>query len=263
MEKLYYDINKSNEDLAAINRNDILLTYEAEFDEFLTEETVWSKDSSYFIHNNFLYFSKIKIKEKYYIFKLEYENLLKDKNRNEKEKKRIKKSLTAFELSNTDEFLEKYDSPLIEIENLLKEEFKSFPNLIVETPHFYQCTCDIKKQINIDDVDKELLEKIKNSFMFDINPFLYDLNNHLYESINGNIYCLKPLFYRKNTDFKYGFYMNSERSSKYPTNVCVFFCFEKLSLKERNMIISNYILKDFYDSYDNPSNKRDLIFVEF
>jgi hypothetical protein len=249
MEKLYYDINKPNENLAAIYRNDILLTYEAEFDKFLTEETVWSEDSSYFIHEGFIYYSKKRLNELYDNEEKEFLECLE----NEYPSSNISEETIQ-------EYLEKFNTPILKMEDLLKEELKCFPNLIVETPHFYQCDYNIKRQLNVDDIDKEIVQKIKKLFTDDINPLLYDLQGFLYEDNYDKVYCLKPLNYSKNIHFKYGFFMTTKQSLKYSNDLCIFFSFDKLSVEERNIIISYYRL---INDYDNEPKKRNLIFVEF
>lgn len=259
---MYYTEEDFKKNIITKKRNDILLTFEAEFDEFLPlgedEWTKWDKNSFLIVHKNFVFYSKNRVNELYEEEKKEYEESMNEENYQEFSKK-MEKRYDIFNISDhrVESYFEKYDPSILKIEELFDPDVHSFPNLIVETPHFYQCGDNIKRKIKIDDIDKELLEKIKKSFIYDINPLLNDLEDYIFEGNDDKIYCLSPFLYSKNLYFKYGIFFNAKNSQKYPNDVTVFFSFNKLSIQERNLVMCYYDMASFYDE------KKNLIFVEY
>lgn len=264
---MYYTEEDIKKNKMAQKRNDFLLTFEAEFDEFLPIEeewTKWDKNSCFIVHNGSVFYSKSRMKETYEEEKNITEQSLSDENFKKKVLNKVEKQYDILNVD--DENIEKCDPTILKfgnfttpkIEEMFDKNIKSFPKLITETPHFYQCGQNIKRKITVDDIDKDVVERIQNHFSDDINPFFCDLEDYIFEDENGKFYCLQPLYYSQNPYFKYGFFFNTKNSQKYPNNICIFFSFKKLSSEERNLVIAYYNMTGY--NYDKNKN---LIFVEF
>jgi hypothetical protein len=123
------------------------------------------------------------------------------------------------------------------VKNLFTNPPGGFPKLVLETPQFYQCIDLGTNVISIDDVDAELLVKIKNTFTDDINPLLTDLSNKLH-LVGDNIYCCDYLSFETNTNAKLGVLMTANETEKYTAGNVYFFPFEPLTTEQQIFVTS-------------------------
>jgi len=212
-----------NEDLASgCRRTNQILALEAEFDTFVHPEMVWGEDDQFCIHERYTYFFKKRLEFLADKEDFNYKNIpagfveLAEKI----------KSFLGYEL--------KTDNPKDFIKSLFADSIPGLPPILEETPQFYKCM-PLGKKLVVDDVNRQVLDKIQATFTHDINPLLENLTNHLY--IGDAVYCPAAHLYEYNPAAKYGIFLTAdENSKKYVKGKTYFFSFGPLTSRKKEFI---------------------------
>lgn len=213
-------------------RTNTILALEADFDTFVDPEMYWGYWDQFCQHEGHSYYSKDWIRD----------NVQKDQlsiSSDTKDSKLIEHKNKAKEVFGD----ELYNGVTLEfVTDLFKNNPAGFPTLVSETPNFYQCIDLGQDTISIDDLDKTLLEKIKNSFIDNINPLLADLTDKLY-LINNKIYCSDCLAFENNPNNKLGVLMIARDATKYKSGNAYFFPFSTLTSKQEDAVRSMALIE--------------------
>jgi hypothetical protein len=129
-----------------------------------------------------------------------------------------------------------------DIHSLFRNSPSGFPELILETPQFFQCKDIGQTQITIDALNRELLNKIQTSFTDSKVPLLSNLNGCLY--LDGDtVYCTNYLAFEENTTARLGVLMIPTVSTKYKIGDAYFFPFAPLTEEQKTFVTSLGLLE--------------------
>lgn len=208
-------------------RTSTILALEADFDAFVSPEMYWGIWDLFCQHDGNTYFHKDWIRE----------NIGRDQVE-------LAKDSSNTELMNhistvTSAFGAEFHSGVTFdfVAELFRNAPAGFPTLTIETPNFFQCIDLGTDVITIDQLDRELLTKIKNTFTDDINPLLADLTNKLYLK-DDKIYCCDYLSFEQNANNKLGVFMIAKDSEKYTAGNGYFFPFNTLTAEQETAVRS-------------------------
>ena len=224
--------------------NEVSMAFEAEFDIYQEEEIDWGVWYEYFIHKDFMYCYKPMLEN---ILKSDLENIENDKNNQGLKQKFIDFINLAKETLSESYSLEKIPGvPFKSLEELKKSvigKIEGIPNLVSETPQFFQFEKPKGELITPQNLTKETLLSIKKTFKGNINPFFTEMSECLFDN-NGKICCVDLLAFSENEYFKYGIILNTiTDDDSFSTKYNYFFPFEKIELEKENSIkkIISYI----------------------
>jgi hypothetical protein len=208
-------------------RTQTMLALEAEYDTFVSPEMFWGHWDLFCQHEGHSYYYKDWIKTNIQYDQTDVSN---DSTNGE----------LLAQIENVNAFLGNniHSGPSLEfVEGLFATPPAGFPTVLLSTPQFYQCIDLGTNVISIDDVDAELLVKIKNTFTDNINPLLTDLSNKLH-LVGDNIYCCDYLSFETNPNAKLGVLMTVHESEKYTVGNACFFPFAPLTAEQQQFITS-------------------------
>jgi hypothetical protein len=212
-----------NDDLiSGCRRTNQILALEAEFDTFVHPEMVWGEDDQFCIHEKYTFFYKKRLE---FLAKQEDDNY---KNVAEALKPLLEKvkAHLGYEL--------KTDNPVDFIKSLFTGSIPGLPPILEETPQFYKCM-PLGKKLVIDDINRQVLDRIRDTFTNDLNPLLENLTNHLY--IGEEVYCPAAHLYEYNPTAKYGIFLTADNSSKkYIPGKTYFFPFGPMTSRKKEFI---------------------------
>ncbi len=203
-------------------RTSTILALEAEYDTFVDPEMVWGVWDLYCLHE-----------EKMYYYKNFLEQFFTEDSNN-----RETDSETPLQVE-TDNFLKSFLAPkqaiagaetFDSIKLLIENPPSGFPKFLIETPQFFQFDHPGEK-ITIDNLDKALLDNIKNTFNGNINPLLSNLNDRLFIK-DGQISCVDLMIFDENPNGKFGIVMVPNESEKYDVTKAYFFAFAPLTAEQ-------------------------------
>jgi hypothetical protein len=199
-------------------RTNTIFALEAEYDTFVDPEMEWGVWDLYCRHD-----------DKTYYYKNHLETMFGDDSA-------VRATDTESDIQvETDTFLKSFlaktaiadINSLDAIRLLIQTPPGGFPKFVIETPQFFQFD-NLGQSISIDDLDRPLLDKIKNTFTSDANPLLWNLVNRLFIKDN-EIVCADLLRFDNNPTAKLGIIMVPEKSEKYDNSKAYFFAFSPLT----------------------------------
>jgi hypothetical protein len=131
---------------------------------------------------------------------------------------------------------------LEEVYALFRNPPAGFPEFQLETPQFFQCRDIGQTQVTIDDLDRNLLNKIQSSFSGSKCPFLANVAQTLY--LDGDtVYCTDFLAFEENTTARLGILMIPTESTKYKIGDAYFFPFAPLTEEQKTFVTSLGLLE--------------------
>lgn len=168
-------------------RDEAILAFEAEFDQYVPTTLEWAKNNHYFIYGNSMYYYKPTLQEEINKELLDHEETL--------------DASLMEELSNLG--MDPIFNGLLsfeDIKEMIKSSPKGLPKFISESPHFLEFESVGMNEITQDMMTKELLDKIKNTFVGEYTyiPFL---NNNMFYLKDGEVFFTDILGWTKDEDF--------------------------------------------------------------
>ena len=214
-------------------QNEVSMAFEAEFDIYQEEEIDWGVWYEYFTHKDFMYCYKPMLEN---ILKSDLENIENDKT---KQDFINFINLTKETLTETHS-LEKIPGASLknieEVKSIVIGKVDGIPNLISETPQFFQFEKPKGELITPQNLTKETLLSIKETFKGNINPFFTEMSECLFND-NGKICCVDLLAFSENEHFKYGIILNTITDDDvFSTKYNYFFPFEQIESEKENNI---------------------------
>lgn len=237
------------------NEKDILYALEAEYDFYFGQSSFqwqWSHlRNEYFIYENFAYYYKPIIEENY---EMDEKDVLYDYENNidlEYYTKNIRENL-KIDIINVG----------VKYKELLEKKPKGFPKFEDETVSFFRLESVGPKSggklIELEDINKENMDLIRDSFSDDLNPYISNMYGNLYKKDNKMYYTSVYDWY-VNPIGKWGILMDTSKpSNKYANaeETAFFFSFEKLTEEQKKVV------KEIYESVRNESTKK-LVVINY
>lgn len=208
-------------------RTGTILALEAEYDTFVSPEMYWGYWDQYCIHDGNSYYYKDWMRT----------NIQRDQTELSSDSSN---STLASHISKVVAFLGAgfHEGVTVEfVEGLFANPPAGFPTVLLDTPQFYQCIDLGTDVITIDELNKELLTKIKNTFVDNINPLLADLTDKLH-LVGDKIYCTDYLSFENNPTAKLGVLMIAKETEKYTVGNAYFFPFAPLTPEQTEFVTS-------------------------
>jgi len=208
-------------------RTNTIFALEAEYDTFVDPEMYWGYWDQFCLHNGHSYYYKDWMKTN---VQRDQDELAKDSSN----------SALNSHISKVVDFLgaEFHSGVTVNfVEGLFSNPPDGFPTVLLDTPQFYQCIDLGKNVINIDDITKELLTKIQNTFTDNINPLLADLTDKLH-LVDDKVYCCDYLSFENNPTTKLGVLMIAKETTKYVSGNAYFFPFSTLTPEQKDFVTS-------------------------
>ena len=214
-------------------RTKTMFALEADFDTFVDGAMYWGNWDLFCQHEGHTYFHKDWIKEN---IKRDQDALAADSGN---------ATLNAHVTTVLSHFGPSFHSGVTyeTVAGMFKNNPAGFPTLTIETPNFFQCIDLGTDVITIDQLDRALLTKIKNTFVDDINPLLADLTNRLYLK-DDKVYCADYLAFEQNASNKLGVLMIAKGSEKYTEGNAYFFPFNTLTAEQETAVRSLALLEN-------------------
>lgn len=208
-------------------RTGTILALEADFDTFVSPEMYWGYWDTFCQHEGNTYYHKDWIRE----------NISRDQTALSADSSNS--ALASHVATVTSHFGANFHSGVTFdfVAGLFRNNPAGFPTLAIETPNFFQCIDLGTDVITIDQLDRALLTKIKNTFTDDINPLLADLTNKLYLK-DDKVYCCDYLSFENNANNKLGVLMIAKGSEKYTEGNAYFFPFNTLTAEQETAVKS-------------------------
>lgn len=208
-------------------RTQTILALEAEYDTFVSPEMFWGYWDQFCQHEGHSYYYKGLISV----------SIQRDQDVVESDQTNST-LLSHIEVVNA-RLGKNYHSVVTEeyVRNLFINPPGGFPKLTLETPQFFQCIDLGTDIITVDTLDRNLLNKIRDTFTSNVNPLLTDLSNKLH-LVNGNVYCSDYTKFEDNPSNKLGVLMIPKETEKYTAGNAYFFPFEPLTTEQQTFITS-------------------------
>jgi hypothetical protein len=208
-------------------RTNTIRALEAEYDTFVKPEMYWGYWDLFCQHEDHIYFYKEWMKT----------NIQGDQDTRETD---TADSAIQSHITAVNEFLS-FDyhagTTLEFVQELFANPPSGFPRMLLNTPQFYQSIDVGTTVIDIDNLDAEMLLKIKNTFVDDINPLLANLTGKLYQ-VGETIYCPDYLSFETNPLVKLGVLMIATETTKYTSGNSYFFPFAPLTASQVDFVNS-------------------------
>lgn len=128
------------------------------------------------------------------------------------------------------------------VSNFFRNSPAGFPVLQTETLQFFQCEDVGENHITIDELDRNLLNKIQTTFVGSLTPLFADVADSLYLH-NDKIYCTDYLAYGETTLSSLGVLMIPRETTKYQVGNAYFFPFSTLTEEQKELISSIGLLE--------------------
>jgi len=214
-------------------RTENILALEKEFDTVVSPEMQWGMYDEYCIH-----------KGKYYYQKSYLDNLVAGLGGGveDEDEEEVRPLLSKIEMFTG---LADWLNSRVDYRELIRMGISGVPKFIEETENFIvlESVGGNEQEIDIDDMTREILDIIQESFSNDINPLLSNLAEGLIIK-DGKAYHSGILGWRNNPFAKLGVFMNNGHSSKvYDTDgsVAFFFPFSPLTSEQKDFVETYYI----------------------
>jgi hypothetical protein len=213
-------------------RTQTILSLEAEYDTFVHPEMYWGFWDQWCRHEGYIYFNKYLIET---LIHVDTDSIESDRmNQNILPSIDIVEQFTGSRHHRI--------TTVDDIHSLFRNSPSGFPELILETPQFFQCKDIGQTQITIDALNRELLNKIQTSFTDSKVPLLSNLNGCLY--LDGDtVYCTNYLAFEENTTARLGVLMIPTESTKYTIGNAYFFPFNPLTNEQRTFVTNLGLLE--------------------
>jgi hypothetical protein len=232
-------------------RKNAVLAFEAEFDTFVDTNMHWGVYDMFFIHENYAYYYKPRLEE--YVNNFDEQEIL--------AKTSFVEAITDYLGHEASTLIHKKDLNWIRNEVFAKNP-PGLPKLVLETPNFFQLKieCDNPnnmEHINIDDLTRPTLDKIKQYIGGDYNPFLDSKMDLSVYNFDGRYYCMDPFAYNYNPtpQGQIGIFLEPETESlKYENamNNSYFFTFQRITPQQREFALN--LGKLYTSSPQRPNN---------
>lgn len=168
-------------------RDDAILAFEAEFDQYIPTTLQWSKNNHYFIYGNSMYYYKPALQEEINTELLDHENTSGDSMSEELLNLGINLSFLKF-------------NSIDQIREMIKSSPKGLPKFISESPHFFEFESVGMNEITQDMMTRELLNKIKDTFS-DSYTYLPFLDNNMFYLKDDEVFFTDILEWTKDENF--------------------------------------------------------------
>ena len=223
---------------AGCRRTMTILALEAEFDTFVSPEMFWGFWDQFCIHEGHSYYEKAFLQK----------NITDD-------------SAAQGDMAKLNELFDMlgyrlgYDNLSLDtIRDLFKSNPAGLPAFVSETPQFFECEDVGSKKINIDDLDRALLDRIRDTFVDDVHPLLSNTADCLHD-FNGKIFCTDVLAYENNPNGKLGLFMVPSVTEKYTVGEPYFFPFAPLTAEQLAIV-------ELYSDIDTEFTGKKLTIVD-
>lgn len=213
----------NDEEQRNCRRTNTILALEAEYDTFVSPEMFWGVYDLFCLHEGNTYYYKDWLRK----------NIELDNQVRANESADVQSSLSALSsyFSNSTVEPVTFES----LRNVFISQPSGFPDLVVETPQFFQCQDVGRDLITIDNLDRPTLNLIESTFTDDIHPLLADLTDRLIKK-DEKIYCVDPFAFKNSSTGKLGVMFNPSVSEKYDTSKVYFFPFKVLTNEQESAV---------------------------
>jgi hypothetical protein len=208
-------------------RTQTIFALETEFNTYAKPEMQWGSWDQWCRHDGHIYFNKYLI-EKH--LRTDIESLEADKN-NQEILSHVDKisQVIGYNFHRTPTLEEVYE--------FFRSSTPGFPNTQSETSQFFQCSDVVENKITIDQLDKDTLNKIQDSFTGSKVPFLANVVDSLY-IVDDKVYCTDYLAFEENETARLGILMIPTESKKYEVGKAYFFPFRPLTNEQSSLVKS-------------------------
>jgi hypothetical protein len=238
--------------------DNIIMHFEAEFDTYIKPTTKWgfAYNVSFFCQDGKLYYYKPIIEQS---LQSDRENLLQfiEENESEKENLNFLKEYLGYDLVKM-----RYENTLDNIELIINSNPAGMPVFLSESPHFYEFENPMADDnfldpsseyyVNINNIDRQILNKAKTRFDSDWNPLLNDMSEYLYIGKDGELYFLDLLswIYNPNPKGQIGVWMDTKEGKIPYSDKHIFYPFSELTQEEYKFVkkLASLICDDFENS---------------
>jgi len=212
---------------AGCRRTQTILALETEFNTYAKPEMQWGFWDQWCRHEGHIYFHKQLIENH---LRMDFESLEADKNNQQilSHVDRISQVI-GYNFHRTPTLEEVYE--------FFKSSMPGFPEIQSETSQFFQCSDVVENKITIDQLDRDTLNKIKDSFTGSKVPFLADVVDSLYV-VDDKVYCTDYLAFEENDTARLGILMIPKESKKYEVGKAYFFPFRPLTNEQSSFVKS-------------------------
>ena len=207
-------------------RNNIIQLFEQEYHTTTNPEMQWGPQDTYFQREGSIFYSKSQLLR---LSEEDKQNQLEDaQNPTIQNSKDVLEGLIGHKISD-DELNPKF------IINIIKTKPSGLPRLVGFTKNFYQFENVCLNEITPDNITKEILQKIQDTFVDEYNPLLSNIDGGIYEK-DGSIHLTDITKWSYNPSHKLGVYFIPKASELYGTETALFFPFGVLSEKDIEII---------------------------
>lgn len=212
-------------------RTQVILALEAEFNTFVQPTMYWGFWDQWCRHEGNIYYYKYSIES---AINDDIANLASDFADN---------SYAQHHAVVTEYLGSVFRHPTLEdISRFFRSPPAGFPVLTTETVQFFQCEDVGEEHISIDELNRDLLNKIQATFVSDLTPLFVDVTNSLYLH-NDKIYCTDYLAYGVSNTPSLGVLMIPKETTKYQVGNAYFFPFAPLTDTEKTFVTSLGLLE--------------------
>lgn len=202
-------------------RNEVIFHFESEWDDYVHPEMKWGPQDLFMRHKDHVYYYKPRMQS---IFDADMANLAEDEQNPER-----MEAMTAVNTFLGYEFA-KTRTSMDFIKQLIKSKPAGLPTYVAQSTNFFKFRDVGDEKFSIDNIDRDLLDRIKNTFTGDYNPLLCDMTDGLYLK-DGQLYFTDITRWSHNPHGKLGVFVNPTESEIYDNaaDKAFFFPFEQLT----------------------------------
>lgn len=197
---------------AGCRRTQTILALEEAYDTFVSPEMRWGYWDLFCEHQDQLYFDKTFLE-----FNIDDDDII-------PEHQDLLNEINQY--AGRDTHLHTMES----LDALIKSDTAGLPTLIDETDRFYRCENVGTDMITTENITRERLDIIKDSFTDDVNPLLMDLEGSVYIS-DGKAICTKVFSFNRNPNAKLGVLLEDTAN-----DVMNFYPFEPLTEEQEDFV---------------------------
>jgi hypothetical protein len=216
---------------AGCRRTQTILALEAEFDTFAHPEMQWCRLDHWCRHEGHIY---------YYKYMIEKLTTVDDANlEDDFENSNFAVHHAVVEQNLGSKFRQ---TTLEDVSKFFRNSPVEFPKLQTETLQFFQCEDVGNNHVSIDNLNRDILNTIQQTFTSNITPLFANLSDSLY-LFEDKIYCTDFLAYGETELPGLGVLMIPTESEKYEVGNAYFFPFSDLTEEQAALITSIGLLE--------------------
>jgi len=201
-------------------REKIIAQFEGDFDTKLSPYLKWGVDDLYFVHENYMYYSKHRL-----LSVISEELTLQLQDRDDSEQQEYLNAV--YNHLGHDPYIIK---GIEELQFLFHNNIPGMPPLVKETKNFFICNDIVCEPIDHTNIDEEVIALCKGTFFDDYNPLLNDMGEGLFKR-KRRMYFTNVLFYEYNPNGKLGMFLCESKD-----NIAHFFAFDDLELDDETLV---------------------------